>query len=298
MLLPGDWIEIRLPREILATLDADQALEGLPFMPEMLPFCGRRFRVLVRAERTCVRGRPSGTPPLRRLEQAVVLEGLRCDGAAHGGCQLGCMYYWKEAWLRHVDEGEAPGPDEAQGPVELRAMRQADPPVYFCQGTELGKATTPAESKWNPLPYLRMLRVRTVTAPALLGMFAEALQRKLERLVRAGRAPAPAAPVAAALGLQPGEWVEVRSKEEILPTLDDRGTCRGLSFNGDMYGFCGRRLRVLRRIETILREDTGELRSLRDTVSLEGADCPGHMGCARRMPLLWREAWLRRVEGS
>ena len=37
-----------------------------------------------------------------RMRNAVHLEGLRCDGQAHGGCQAGCLLYWKEAWLRRV----------------------------------------------------------------------------------------------------------------------------------------------------------------------------------------------------
>src|SRR4029450_10299473 len=44
-LKPGDWIEVRSRDEILGTLDADGRLEGMIFMPEMLQFCGRRFRV-------------------------------------------------------------------------------------------------------------------------------------------------------------------------------------------------------------------------------------------------------------
>ena len=32
----GEWVEVRNADEILRTLDAEQALEGLPFMPEML----------------------------------------------------------------------------------------------------------------------------------------------------------------------------------------------------------------------------------------------------------------------
>ena len=37
----GDLIEVRSAAEILATLDERGELENLPFMPEMLKFCGR-----------------------------------------------------------------------------------------------------------------------------------------------------------------------------------------------------------------------------------------------------------------
>src|SRR5262245_37605705 len=44
-LRPGDLVEVRAPEEILQTLDTEGTLDQLPFMPEMLRFCGRRFQV-------------------------------------------------------------------------------------------------------------------------------------------------------------------------------------------------------------------------------------------------------------
>ena len=42
----GDLVEVKTPDEIASTLDSDGALDHLPFMPEMLEFCGRRFQGL------------------------------------------------------------------------------------------------------------------------------------------------------------------------------------------------------------------------------------------------------------
>ena len=111
----GDLVEVRSPGEILATLDATGALEGLPFMPEMAAMCGRRFTVDRRAERVCDTLHYSWT---RRLSDAVFLEQERCDGKEHGGCQAECRILWKEAWLRPADAG-AP----AAGPF-LRILTQ------------------------------------------------------------------------------------------------------------------------------------------------------------------------------
>jgi hypothetical protein len=47
-------VVVRSREEILATLDADGTLDGLPFMPEMLSWCGREHQVERRAEKTCV----------------------------------------------------------------------------------------------------------------------------------------------------------------------------------------------------------------------------------------------------
>ena len=57
----GDLVEIRPAAEILATLDADGSVENVPFMPEMLPFVGKRFRVAQRAEKICDLVGPGGS---------------------------------------------------------------------------------------------------------------------------------------------------------------------------------------------------------------------------------------------
>lgn len=40
----GEVVEVLSQEEILATLDRNGELESLPFMPEMLQFCGKRFK--------------------------------------------------------------------------------------------------------------------------------------------------------------------------------------------------------------------------------------------------------------
>jgi hypothetical protein len=49
----GDLVEVRSAGEILHTLDQRGALEALPFMPEMVAYCGRRFIVERRTEKVC-----------------------------------------------------------------------------------------------------------------------------------------------------------------------------------------------------------------------------------------------------
>jgi hypothetical protein len=296
LLLPGMWVEVLPASQIVQTLDADQSLEGLPFMPEMLPYCGRRYRVALRAERTCVH--PPAIP-FRRLQGAVVLQGLRCDGSLHGGCQLGCMLFWKEAWLRKVPAGRQAetGAEPTTAPALLIKSR-SDPELYFCQATALPRATTPGDPFWKPGQYLRLLQVRTFTLSELLTMFARPGGRRIARLLRSltRRRAVVEVPKEATLGLEPGEWVEVKGREEILQTLDARRMHKGLAFGGDMYEQCGRRMRVRKRVDRIIEEETGRLRPVHDTVILEGSVCDRYFGCARGMPFLWREPWLKRVE--
>jgi hypothetical protein len=98
-LRPGELVEVRSEAEILATLDANGRLDAQPFMPEMLKFCGKQYRVSKRADKTCDTISNRGS---RRMWNTVYLEDLRCDGGAHDGCQARCLVFWKEAWLKRV----------------------------------------------------------------------------------------------------------------------------------------------------------------------------------------------------
>ncbi|MCL5006097.1 MAG: hypothetical protein M1404_06150 [Acidobacteria bacterium] len=100
------------------------------------------------------------------------------------------------------------------------------------------------------------------------------------------------------LNLVPGELVEVKTVDEILATLDSSGRNRGLGFPPEMREYCGRQMRVMRRVQKIcLESKPGILRKLKNTVLLEGSVCQGGgIGCDRACPLFWRECWLKRVE--
>ena len=100
----GEIVEVRSQAEILATLDENGELDGLPFMPEMLAWCGRRLRVDKLALKLCDTIESTG---MHRIRDAVHLEMSRCDGQAHGGCQAGCRIYWKEAWLKRITAGQS-----------------------------------------------------------------------------------------------------------------------------------------------------------------------------------------------
>jgi hypothetical protein len=100
------------------------------------------------------------------------------------------------------------------------------------------------------------------------------------------------------LNLKPGEWVEVRSFDEILKTLDEKSKHRGIVFMPEMKKFCGKRFQVFKKVEKIMSETTGEMRKIKSpTVFLEGTLCDGefHQGCDRACYCYWREIWLKRV---
>ena len=117
----GDWVEVLSKEEILSTLDMSGRLDGLPFMPQMFKYCGQRFPIYKTAHKTC--DTVSGDYAGRRLQDGFHLD-LRCDGKAYGGCQAGCLIFWKGAWLKRVD-----GPAQVQY-VPKRGHSQSEEAAY------------------------------------------------------------------------------------------------------------------------------------------------------------------------
>jgi hypothetical protein len=331
----GDLVEVRSEGEILATLDEQGRLDGLPFMPEMLQFAGKRLRVYKRAVKACD---TIGNTGMYRMERAVHLEGARCDGQAHGGCQAACLLYWKEAWLKPVPpDGQAPAGEQA-GTVPptadlwapaapaacsvatlLQATRAQAADLFeerfSCQATELPKAAPVHIAGWDLRQYAQDVRAGNARplqavrglAIHLVNKFQAASRRFLPRRLRIhggdqypflegrleGKTPKEL------LDLRPGELVEVKSKEEILRTLNKTGHNRGLRFDVEMLKYCGKRARVLSRVSRIVDEKTGRmLRLPGDCIILEGVICTAdyHLFCPRSIYPYWREIWLRRVE--
>lgn len=170
----GDWIKVKSKEAILETLDGNGRLDGLPFMPEMFQYCGQRIRVSKRAHKTC--DPPNGIEG-RRMLDAVHLDAVRCDGKAHGGCQAGCLVFWKEAWLEKAGDASDCGAtdiaarsatDTGQSGQAFRCNEQdvwkgaratqpdegpAAETVYVCQSTHLGGATLPL-AWWDIRQYI------------------------------------------------------------------------------------------------------------------------------------------------
>lgn len=100
--------------------------------------------------------------------------------------------------------------------------------------------------------------------------------------------------------LRAGDWVEVRSRDEILRTLDGNSCLENMPFMPEMLRYAGQRFRVFKRAHrTCDTVDYVGGRHLKRAVHLEGLRCDGssHGGCAARCLLFWKEAWLRQVDG-
>ncbi len=315
-LTPDEWVEVRSEAEILSTLDDDGTLDGLPFMPELLAHCGRRYQVFKRADKTCDTIAWTG---LRRLERTVHLKMLRCDGSAHGGCQAACLIFWKEAWLRRSpgDRAETGGPDNASSTANsrpgaardrawLEATTQRMPAsggetLYRCQATEMNNASCPLPW-WEPGQYVRDVRMNNVPLTSALYGIAVAIYSKVLQKLTGRCYPDVAGSLKRTptedLGLKIGEWVIVKSKEEILATLDSQSRNRGMKFDAEMLVYCGKRVRVLRRVERLIEEPTGKMLELPGVaLILENVICVSRYkrSCPRAIYPYWREIWLRRA---
>lgn len=301
-LRPGDFVEVLSPREIMRTLDADGALDKLPFMPEMLEFCGRRFRVSKRVIKTCYYGTSSG---MRRFpaEDVVLLEGLRCSGEEHDGCQKACTIFWREAWLRKVDSlGSVQPSVDPEGSKWLRSRlkTKSSPSTYFCQASEILNATRELSHKERFGKCISDIRAGNCGVLEMARRIGEWLFWKARKALFGvyARGKQKSTP-AASLDLRQGEWIEIKPVADISETLNDKGYNRGLLFTPAMGRSCGEKYQVKRKLEKFIVDGTGEMRQMRNTAFLEGSmcgcSCVAFGGCPRNEFAYWRDIWLRRV---
>jgi hypothetical protein len=310
--MPGDLVEVCSEAEILATLDERGTLGRLPFMPEMLKFCGKQFRIARRALKTCVDDQET-----RSLDSTVFLEEVRCDGASHNGCARACLIFWKEAWLKParssefqvssfksgVQKKEQAGPPSPSSKLRSSdlaelAMRGGE---FFCQSSEIVAASQPLPW-WEPRQYLDELKYNRISYREFFRSLAVAIYNKIAYHAKfqawgmiTGNGNSAAS--TQSLNLKPGELVRVKSLPDIKRTLDGEGKNRNLLFAPAMKDFCGEVMQVKARVENIVLEGTSRQRTLKDTVLLEGATCDGvcHRLCPRQSFLFWRECWLERA---
>ena len=326
----GTWVVVKSREEILSSLDGSGELEALPFMAEMLRHCGQRLQVSAVAHKTCDTINKTGG---RRIANAVHLEGVRCDGSAHGNCQAGCLIFWKTEWLRtageQVDAGRATARSAAaaMGEGRLRALgsrTEKGETLYSCQATRLFAASSPLQW-WDIRQYwadiwcgnvgigrlLRVVVLRVLFHLRGLGVgyrASIALYDMAHKLITGrpsphgeGLIPASDPTPTDMLNLTRGEWVQVKSHEEIRGTITEKNFNRGMRFDVEMVQFCGRRFEVDRKVERLIDERTGKMLAMRSPcIVLHGAVCASEYSdrrlfCPRQIQPYFREIWLRRA---
>lgn len=327
----GDKVTVKSADEILATLDDKGCIDGLPFQPEMLRYCGQTFDVFRSAHKTC--DYSTGGADGRRMVKSVHLDGVRCDGAAHDGCEAHCYLFWRDEWLRPAGVPPAPGGAIPQAKVDATALQRltrhagaATPAdtVYICQTTELPRSTT-LLAWWDLRQYVDDWTSRNLKLGELVWLLAGGALRSLmglgvgyrffkglhDRLQAArgrppyrdyvGPIPVGAPTPTGRLGLEVGESVRVREWPEIEATLNQRARNRGMKFDYEMVKFCGRQYKVEARVDRIIDEKSSKMVTMKEPcIQLDGVHCMAEctadrLGCPRRGRIFWREIWLERA---
>ena len=294
---------VKSPQEIAETLDENGALDGLPFMPEMLEHCGKRYRVLRRAGKACVEFPTRYWIRELRGNDVVILEGLRCSGVDHDGCQRACVVFWKTEWLRKADNNTVNGAPINEGVLaglRARLKTKTSQERYFCQSTEMANAT----QHLTKIGILRNCYADVASGSRgvveMVGLICAPLWRKATKKIprRKLKGALKRTPVGD-LGLQPGELIQIKSEQEIAKTLDEKGRNRGLICDLGMTQYAGGQYRVRTRLDRMISESTGQMRKVEGTVILEGLECLCWRvagGCPRQDYMYWRELWLERME--
>ena len=299
----GELVKVKDLASIRATLSPEGDLEGLPFMPEMSTYCGRRMKVFKRVHKSCDLQHGQGGVSTGRL---VHLVGARCNGAAHGGCQASCTLLWHEGWLERVDEVAAETGTDSLGvpgadfPASWTIQAQRGPKGeirYRCQVTEQARYTKPL-SPFRLQQYAEDYASGNITVADLVGGTLRTVYRFVLELgvgygywvrlynwiqARRGGLQHPyvqgkltKTPVQV-LDLKEGEWVQIKPFNEIMKTVDVNNKNRGLWFVPQEMGeYCGSKARVVKRVERVLNERTGEMIHFRTpSVMLEDVYCKG-----------------------
>ena len=95
----GDWVRVRTPDEIRATLDPFKELKGCAFLDGMYQYCGTKQRVLQVMERFL----DERDYKVKKVKGIVLLEGAICHGTpAFGRCDRCCHLFWRQEWLENA----------------------------------------------------------------------------------------------------------------------------------------------------------------------------------------------------
>jgi len=117
-----------------------------------------------------------------------------------------------------------------------------------------------------------------------------------------GRIPEGSPTPIGSLHLKAGDWIEVKSKEEIASTITPSGFNRGMRFDVEMLKYTGQRYRVQQRVDAIIHEKTGKFNRMKTAcIQLENVFCRAEctekrLACPRASSTYWREIWLKRVD--
>ena len=206
----------------------------------------------------------------------------------------------------------------------MQKVKEREEPLYKCQAVQLPFATQPLP-RWALRQYLEDCQSGNVRISQILSSlfvlliqdlaesglgFGSALRfiyDTIQRMrggppypFRRGRIPAKNPTPSVNTNVQVGELVRIKKYEDILETVNDQLSNRGMTFHPEMATHCGKTFRVSQRLKKIMNEKTGQLMVLKnECLILEGMQCVGFFAkpiyCPRASFPYWREIWLERI---
>jgi hypothetical protein len=99
----GDWVEVRSPAEIAATITTNGFNRGMRHDPEMLKYCNERFRVEARVHKLI--HEKTGKMAVMKTP-CIRLQNVYCRAEiteTRLACPRASSTYWREIWLKRVD---------------------------------------------------------------------------------------------------------------------------------------------------------------------------------------------------
>ena len=294
----GELVEIKKPCEIIKTLDSNLMLNGVQFMPEMLEYCGKIFVVHKIVNKVCCE-KPSMIMRTFPKKDVLILKDLRCSGLYHNECQIACVLFWKDSWLKKPSINKKTIEEINEEDLNCIKETKQKSKTNSCQSTNLYNATKPIKNYEKLFIIYRNLKSGNYNFKDSVKKMILPTKNKLRKLLF-GEFPVGTKEKTPteSLSLQVGDIVEVKSLQEIIETLDKNGKNRGLHFSLDMAEHCGKQFRVRSRLDRMILEWSGDLRQLKNTVILENVycNCPYTFGgCQRLAYQYFREIWLRKI---
>lgn len=273
----GDTVWVSSKEQIAETLDSQNKHEGCLFMDQMWDYCDQKFRIIrvvnYLFDEKRLKMHKSKTP-------LYILEGLICHGKIDSfktRCDHSCDFFWHPAWL------------------QTDFFTNEKPAKKNCQLAELDDLLKPN----SRLSEILQTRIKWIWAMKKeLIYIKNTLSHKLQKNQNFKQVQA--SPTCND-EIKAGDWVKVRSADEIRGILDVRGGTRGCIFTPEMYARCGQTYKVYKQIEHFYDEVKERECKCRDIFLLEGAFCSGRRKafpkpCDRKCFQFWHKGWLEKIE--
>ena len=216
---------------------------------------------------------------------------------------MGCVFIWKTDWLAPADGGPYDVDEQAEqrlaGILSAHCVQKESSslPVYRCQATQLDQIAEVGRK----FDFKRLKAERDLNRVSALGLasdFCSSVMARATGQSNGWQGPCEHRTPVRSLDLQPGDRVRVRSKQEIVETLNHSGMNRGLWFDPIMARYCDQTLTVTRIVKRFIDESTGKLIETKvPSVVLDDLHCDGRSRhyCGRLLQFFWREIWLERA---